>query len=58
MSNPKKKKSTKDEEMDDDRRHVSINDLASFTRSEVVEELKLGLSRLGPLEDESRGEPY
>lgn len=54
MKQPKKKRLPKDDEMDD-HRQVTISDLASFTSSDVIEELKIGLSELGPLEDDSHG---
>jgi hypothetical protein len=58
MKEPKKKRLPKDDTMDDGR-HVTINDLAGFTNSEVVEELKLGFSQHGPIDDEPHDDgPY
>jgi hypothetical protein len=57
MKPAKKRRLEKDEE-DDNNVHVPLSALASLTHSDVVEQVKIGLSRFAPLElDEALEEP-
>jgi hypothetical protein len=51
MKSPKKKKSKAKEPSEEPSRHSrGIEALAPFTSSEVVQQLKIGMSRIAPIE--------
>jgi len=51
MKVPKKKK-LKPDELEDDGRPVRFEDLEELTHGDIVEQLKIGLSNIDPLEHE------
>lgn len=53
MKPSKKRHHIEDSELDDHRR-VPITALAELTSSEVVAQLKLGMSRITPLDDDEK----
>ena len=53
MKAPKKKKLKKEDEEDDGRR-VPFTALEALTTSDVIEQVKLGMSHIAPLELEER----
>jgi hypothetical protein len=48
---PMRKKKAHPEELEDDGRPVPFEALAELTSSEVIEQVKAGLSRVAPLEE-------
>ena len=55
MKIPKKKKLKDETEADDDTRPVRFEALAELTNSEVVQQVKNGMSRIAPLELDDEG---
>jgi len=49
MKHPRKKKVT--EELEDDGRPVRFEALAELTSSEVIDQVKAGMSRIAPIEE-------
>lgn len=55
MMAPRKKKIEKED--DDDGRVVPFSALEELTTSDVIEQVKMGMSRIAPLESEESEEP-
>ena len=56
MTDPRKKKIHKDAD-DDSRDSRGFDALAELTSSEVVQQVKMGMSRIAPLDGEDSDEP-